>query len=80
MKRSEINATIKDVYKRQNTDRAQIMAFVMSGACSSLAGALYAYKQKSAVPTIGDALTLSAIASIALGGTSMAGGRGSRCV
>ena len=59
-----------------NTDRAQIMAFVVSGACSSLAGALYAYKQKSAVPTIGDALTLSAIASIALGGTSMAGGRG----
>ena len=59
-----------------DTDRAQIMAFVVSGACSSLAGALYAYKQKSAVPTIGDALTLSAIASIALGGTSMAGGRG----
>ncbi len=60
-----------------NTDKAQVMAFVVSGACSSLAGALYAYKQKSAVPTIGDALTLSAIASIALGGTSMAGGRGS---
>lgn len=60
-----------------DTDRAQIMAFVVSGACSSLAGVLYAYKQKSAVPTIGDALTLSAIASIALGGTSMAGGRGS---
>ena len=60
-----------------DTDKAQIMAFVVSGACSSLAGALYAYKQKSAVPTIGDALTLSAIASIALGGTSMAGGRGS---
>ena len=60
-----------------DTDKAQIMAFVVSGTCSSLAGVLYAYKQKSAVPTIGDALTLSAIASIALGGTSMAGGRGS---
>lgn len=60
-----------------NTDLAQIMAFVVSGACSSLAGALYAYKQKSAVPTIGSSLTLSAIAAIALGGTSMAGGRGS---
>ncbi|MDD3337553.1 MAG: ABC transporter permease [Lachnospiraceae bacterium] len=60
-----------------DTDKVQIMAFVVSGACSALAGALYAYKQKSAVPTIGDALTLSAIASIALGGTSMAGGRGS---
>lgn len=60
-----------------DTDRAQIMAFVVSGACSAFAGALYAYKQLSAVPTIGDTLTLSAIASIALGGTSMAGGRGS---
>ena len=30
-----------------------------------------------AVPTVGDALTLTAIASVALGGTSMAGGRGS---
>ena len=60
-----------------DTDRAQTMAFVVSGACSALAGALYAYKQLSAVPTIGDSLTLSAIASIALGGTSMAGGRGS---
>lgn len=60
-----------------DTDRAQIMAFVVSGACSSFAGALYAYKQLSAVPTIGATLTLSAIASIALGGTSMAGGRGS---
>lgn len=60
-----------------DTDRAQIMAFVVSGGCSALSGALYAYKQLSAVPTIGDALTLSAIASIALGGTSMAGGRGS---
>lgn len=60
-----------------DTNRAQLMAFVVSGACSAMAGVLYAYKQKSAVPTIGDALTLSAIASIALGGTSMAGGRGS---
>ncbi len=60
-----------------NTDMAQIAAFVISGACSALAGALYAYKLKSAVPTVGDALTLTAIASVALGGTSMAGGRGS---
>lgn len=60
-----------------NTDRAQISAFVVSGACSALAGALYAYKLKSAVPTVGDALTLTSIASVALGGTSMAGGRGS---
>ena len=59
-----------------DTDKAQISAFVMSGACSALAGAFYAYKLNSAVPTVGDALTLTAIASVALGGTSMAGGVG----
>jgi len=60
-----------------NIDAAQISAFTISGVCSALAGALYAYKLKSAVPTIGTSLTLTAIASVALGGTSMAGGRGS---
>lgn len=60
-----------------NTDKAQISAFVMCGVCCALAGAFYAYKLKSAVPTVGDSLTLTAIASVALGGTSMAGGRGS---
>lgn len=60
-----------------NTDKAQISAFVMCGICCALAGAFYAYKLKSAVPTVGDSLTLTAIASVALGGTSMAGGRGS---
>jgi ribose/xylose/arabinose/galactoside ABC-type transport system permease subunit len=60
-----------------DTDKAQISAFVICGACSALSGALYAYKLKSAVPTVGNSLGLMAIASVALGGTSMAGGRGS---
>jgi len=60
-----------------HTNSAQISAFIACGIMSTLAGALYAYKLKSAVPTVGDSLTLTAIASVALGGTSMAGGRGS---
>lgn len=59
-----------------DTDKAQISAFILCSTCSALSGALYAYKLKSAVPTVGNSLGLMAIASVALGGTSMAGGRG----
>lgn len=60
-----------------DTDRAQIAAFVICDACSALAGAFYAYKLKSAVPTVGLDLNLLSIAAVALGGASMVGGRGS---
>lgn len=60
-----------------DSDKAQIAAFMLCGTCSALSGALYAYKLKSAVPTVGNSLGLMAIAAVALGGTSMAGGRGS---
>ena len=60
-----------------DTEKAQLMAFVICSTCSALAGVFYAFKLKSAVPTIGDSLGLMAIASVALGGASMAGGRGS---
>ena len=60
-----------------DTDKAQIAAFVICDTCSALAGALYAYKLKSAVPTIGMDLNLLSIAAVALGGASMVGGRGS---
>lgn len=59
-----------------DTDKAQIAAFIVCGVCSALLGVFYAYKLKSAVPTVGDNLGLMAIASVALGGTSMAGGWG----
>lgn len=60
-----------------DTEKAQMMAFILCSACSALSGVFYAFKLKSAVPTIGDSLGLMAIASVALGGASMAGGRGS---
>ncbi len=60
-----------------DTDKAQIAAFVICDACCALAGAFYAYKLKSAVPTVGLDLNLLSIAAVALGGASMVGGRGS---
>jgi ribose/xylose/arabinose/galactoside ABC-type transport system permease subunit len=60
-----------------DTDKAQIAAFIICGVCSALSSVFYAYKLKSAVPTVGNNLGLMAIASVALGGASMAGGRGS---
>lgn len=60
-----------------DTEKAQMMAMIICSTCSSLSGVMYAFKLKSAVPTVGDSLGLLAIASVALGGASMAGGRGS---
>ncbi len=60
-----------------NTKKAQITAFVICSTCSSMAGVLYAFKMKSSVPNIGDPVGLMAIAAVALGGTSLAGGKGS---
>jgi len=58
------------------TGRAQIFAYLFSGTGSALAGAFYALRLRSSVPTIGDSLTLIAIAAVVLGGVSLAGGRG----
>ena len=60
-----------------NTEITQIIAFIICAVCSSLSGILYAYKLKSSVPTVGDSLGLLAISAVALGGTSLAGGKGS---
>ncbi len=60
-----------------NTNLAQISAFVICSVCSAIAGVMYAYKMKSSVPNIGDPVGLMAIAAVALGGTSLAGGKGS---
>ena len=56
--------------------RAQITAYLLSGIGSALAGAFYALRLRASAPTVGDSLTLVAIASIVLGGTSLAGGKG----
>ena len=54
-----------------DTEKAQMMAFVICGVCSALSGVFYAFKLKSAVPTVGNSLGLMAIASVALGGASI---------
>ena len=50
--------------------------FTLSGLCASIAGIILASKMKSGIPTIGDPFTLMTIAAVALGGTSMSGGKG----
>ncbi|GMO17327.1 MAG: ABC transporter permease [Spirochaetaceae bacterium] len=56
--------------------KTQVMAYILSGVGSALAGAFYALRLKASVPTIGDSLNLVAIAAVVLGGLSLAGGRG----
>jgi ribose/xylose/arabinose/galactoside ABC-type transport system permease subunit len=56
--------------------KAQITAYLLSGIGSAVAGAFYALRLRASAPTVGDSLTLVAIAIIVLGGTSLAGGKG----
>jgi ribose/xylose/arabinose/galactoside ABC-type transport system permease subunit len=60
-----------------NVDFTKICVFVLMGALAALAGIFFAAKLRSGIPTVGDSLTLTAIAAVALGGTSLSGGRGS---
>jgi ribose/xylose/arabinose/galactoside ABC-type transport system permease subunit len=56
--------------------KAQITAYLLSGVGSAISGAFYALRLRASAPTVGDSLTLIAIAVIVLGGTSLAGGKG----
>ncbi|MDD3142325.1 MAG: ABC transporter permease, partial [Lachnospiraceae bacterium] len=57
--------------------RTKMWPFVFSGFGAAFSGILYAIVLKSSLPTIGDSLTLMAIAAVALGGTPLTGGKGS---
>lgn len=59
-----------------NVDGTKIAVFGLMGMLSALAGVFFAAKLKSGIPTVGDPFTLTAIAAVALGGTSMSGGKG----
>ncbi len=59
-----------------NINRTKIMAYVISGIMSALAGLILLSRLNSAQPTLGTGYELDAIAAVALGGTSMNGGRG----
>ncbi len=59
-----------------NITKTKIMAYMISGVMSALAGLILLSRLNSAQPTLGSGYELDAIAAVALGGTSMNGGRG----
>lgn len=59
-----------------NIDRTKLFVYGLSGVLSALAGLILLSRLNSAQPTLGSGYELDAIASVALGGTSMNGGRG----
>ena len=56
--------------------KVKISVYAISGFMSALAGLIMISRVDSAQPTLGDGYELDAIAAVALGGTSMSGGRG----
>jgi ribose transport system permease protein len=59
-----------------NISRTKIIAYVISGTMAALSGLILISRLNSAQPTLGTGYELDAIAAVALGGTSMSGGRG----
>jgi ribose/xylose/arabinose/galactoside ABC-type transport system permease subunit len=57
--------------------RSKIIVYSISGFCSALVGLILASQLVAAHPMTGDTLEMTAIAAVVLGGTSLAGGRGS---
>ena len=59
-----------------NIDRTKLAVYAISGCMAALSGLILLSRLSSAQPTLGEGYELDAIASVALGGTSMNGGRG----
>ncbi len=59
-----------------NTTKIKVAVYAISGFMSALAGLIMISRVDSAQPTLGEGYELDAIAAVALGGTSMSGGRG----
>lgn len=55
----------------------KILTFAFASTCYALGGIMFVAKLVSGGPNVGDNYTLLSIAAVALGGTSMAGGKGS---
>ncbi len=64
-------------YAGLSVDRYVICAFALSGLLSGLGGALYSITINSAPPTMGATSLIIVVAATIIGGTSMAGGKGS---
>jgi len=59
-----------------NINKTKLITYAISGGMAALSGLILLSRLASAQPTLGDGYELDAIASVALGGTSMNGGRG----
>jgi ribose transport system permease protein len=59
-----------------NVDSTKLLAFGLAGVAYGMAGYLYSAQIASGDPRISDALLLFMFASVAIGGTSLNGGRG----
>lgn len=60
-----------------NTNKVKILVYAISGALAAMAGIVITSRLSSAQPTAGSGYELDAIAAVVLGGTSLAGGKGS---
>ena len=60
----------------ENIHRTKNIAYAISGTMAALSGLILLSRLGSAQPTLGNGYELDAIAAVALGGTSMSGGRG----
>lgn len=60
-----------------HVDKNKIIVFTINGMLAALGGIMLVGSLRSSAPTIGDPYTLQIVASCALGGTSLAGGKGS---
>ncbi len=58
------------------TENVQVAAYVVSGACSALAGLILASRAGSAQSSMATGMELTAIAAAVIGGTSILGGEG----
>ena len=59
-----------------NIDRWKIAVYALAGGICGVAGLLIASRLNSAQPALGQGYELDAIAAVVIGGTSLAGGRG----
>ena len=59
-----------------NTDLVRTMTFAISGLSAGIAGIIGASRISTGQANVGDAITLSAIAAVVIGGTSIVGGEG----
>jgi erythritol transport system permease protein len=58
-------------------DKIKTIVFMISGGCSALVGLIISSELVAAHPATGESYEMNAIAATVLGGTSLAGGRGS---